>query len=223
MSKRIILLALVAASAAIFVLPAASMAVEEDVPIHVVPKPEGIQIGDGEGTATLTGGFGAVACTASKGSGEATTTTTGTGEGTFTGCTLGSSSCTTPGQAAGTITTEKLEAHLVTVEDTTTHATGPGVLLTPNAQTGQFATFTCGFLNFTLKGNGVIGTITKPKCGESSTEATVAFSSSSTGVQTHKTVVGTKTEYSLELGGAAASLDASGVNTLGKLAKLECT
>jgi hypothetical protein len=221
MTKKIILLALAAASIAAFALPATAMAVEEDVPLHLVPKPEGVKPVDGEGTTALTGSFGTVQCSSSTGTAEFTTTTTGTLVQTYKGCTSGGAACTSAGQAAGVITTPKLEFHLVTVEDSVTHATGPGVLLTPNA--GSFATFTCGILGFTLGGNGLIGTITKPKCGESSTEATLSFSSSSTGVQTHKTVVGTSTEYSMTTGGSPVSEDMTIIFTLGTAAKLECT
>lgn len=222
MSKKIILLALAVASMAAFALPATAMAI---TPVHAVPAPVGAKTVDGEGSATLTGGFGSVICTASKGTATFENSTTGTFEQTFTGCTLGGSSpsCNSSGQPAGTITTQTLPFHLATVEDTVTKSTGPGILVTPNAATGQFAVFTCGFLGFTVKGNGLIGTITKPACGAESSEPTVQFSSSSTGVQTHKTLVGTATEYSLENLGAAASEDASGIITLGSAAKLECT
>jgi hypothetical protein len=222
MSKKIILLALAAVSAVVFALPAMAMA--EDSPLHVVPKPEGSKKVDGVGTATLTGGFGSVECTANSGTASFTSTTSGSFEQTFTGCKLAGASCTTSGQASGTITTQSLPFDLLTVAHTPANGTtGPGILVTPNAGTGQFATFTCGFLGFTVKGNGLIGTITKPACGSSSTEATVEFSSSSTGVQTHKTVVGTETEYSLENLGSAASEDAEGTITLGTSSKLECT
>jgi hypothetical protein len=243
MSKKIILLALAAASMAGFALPATAMAVEEDVPLHVVPKPEGPKTTDGVGNATLTGSFGTVTCTASSGKATFESTTTGTFEQTFTGCTLngtgGTGPCTTEGLASGTITTTELPFHLLTVEHTPANGTkGPGVLITPNKTTGVFAHFIClGFIKFTVEGNGLIGTITKikhnggggtrPPCEETQftegNEATIEFSSSSTGVQTHKTVVGTSTEYSLSQAGAPASEDAEGTITLGNTAKLECT
>jgi hypothetical protein len=222
MSKKITLLALAAVSAVLLALPAMAMA---EVPVHVTPKPEGSKTVDGVGVATLTGGFGSVECAANSGKAEFTSTTKGTFEQTFTGCKLAGSSCTTSGQAvAGTITTQSLPFDLVTVQHTPANGTsGAGLLVTPNAATGQFATFTCGFLGFTVKGNGLIGTITSPACGVSSTSATVSFSSSATGVQTHKTLTGTETEYSLENLGSKASEDAHGTITLGTSAKLECT
>ncbi|HEX6457246.1 MAG TPA: hypothetical protein VF009_12090 [Solirubrobacterales bacterium] len=204
MSKKIILLVLAAVSVAAFALPATAMAVEEDVPLHLVPKPEGAKAIDGLGSAILTGSFGTIVCTSSSGTGEFTSSTTGTLQLTF-----------------GSSTTPKLDFHLVTVEDSVTHATGPGVLVTPNA--GTFGNFPCGPFNVALEGNGLIGTLTKPKCGESSSEATIEFSSSSQSVQTHKTVVGTKTEYSVSTLGSPVSLDLSIVITLRTVSKLECT
>lgn len=224
MSKKIILLALAAVSmVAAFALPAAAMA--EDVPLHVVPKPEGTKKVDGVGNAELTGSFGTVKCTSSEGTAKFATTTTGTFEQTFHGCELFGTKCTTEGQAtAGTITTTELPFDLLTVEHTPANGTsGPGILVTPNPTTGVFAHFVCGFIKFTVEGNGLIGTITKPECGHESAETTISFSSSSTGVQTHKTVVGTETEYSLTQAGGNASEDAEGTVTLEKAAKLECT
>jgi len=223
MSKKIFLLALAAVSVAAFGLP--SMAAAEDIPLHLVPRPEGTKTIDGEGHVTWTGAFGSVTCTSSSGTAQFATSTTGTLEATLKGCTLGGASCTTSGQAAGVITSTQLEFHLLTVEHTpTTGTSGPGILITPpGTESVPFASFTCGFLGFTVKGNGLIGTINNPACGSSSNELTIQFSSSSTGVQTHKTVVGTATDYSLENLGAAASLDWSIIITLGTAAKLECT
>jgi hypothetical protein len=225
MSKKIILLALAAAGVAAFALPATAMAVEEDVPLHVVPKPEGVKKIDVEGVETWTTVSGNFACEKSEAAASFTTSTTGTFEQTFTGCNKlgGLGQCTSEGQPAGVITTKTLEFHLVTVEDSVTHATGPGILITTNA--GTFATFNCSGGKVVIGGNGLIGTITKPKCGESSNEPTIEFSSSSTGVQTHKTVVGTpKSEYSLTVFGFLASFDWAGIFTFGtEQPKLECT
>ena len=221
MSKKIILLALAAASVAACSLSATAMAAEEDVPLHIVPQLVGAKPIDGEGTATLTSGFGSVVCTSASGTATFENSTTGTLEQTLKGCTLGSSNCTTSGQATGVVTTASLPFHLVTVKDTPTGETGPGILVTTNL--GSFASFTCGFLGFNVGGNGLIGTITKPNCGNEAFEATIKFSSSSTGVQTHRTVVGTLTEYSLETSASSASEDWSGVITFGQTSRLECT
>lgn len=218
--KKIILLALAAASvAALLALPAAAMA--EDVPLHVIPAPSGSKTIDGVGHATLTASFGKITCESSSGTATFENSTTGSFEQTFHGCTEPfGGKCTTAGQPEGTITTTTLPFHLLTVEDTVTKATGPGVLVTPAVGTKHFATFKCPLVGERkVEGNGLIGTITLPECGKESTEATISFSSSSQGVQTHKTVVGTTEEYTLE----NASEDAEGTITLGTKAKLECT
>ncbi|HEX6455534.1 MAG TPA: hypothetical protein VF009_03330 [Solirubrobacterales bacterium] len=230
MSKKIILLALAVASLAAFALPAAAMAAEEDIALHLVPKPEGAKTVDGVGEARLTANFATVTAKKWHGTATFTTSTTGTIELTLEEMSDVFGPCTTPGEPSGDIVTTPLEFHLVTVEDSVTHATGPGILITPNATTGVFAHFECPVTGkVTLEGNGLIGTITKPKCGEESTEVTIEFSSSSQSVQTHKTVRSngstgaTPTEYSLTSGGQPASLDAEGTITLGTKAKLECT
>jgi len=233
MSKKIILLALAVASLAAFALAASALAAEEDEALHVVPKPSGALKVDGEGEAILSGAFvNPIKCTASSGTAEFTTTTTGTFQQTFTGCKQGAVECEQTGQPKGTIKTEVLQFHLVTVvHEHNAAISGPGILVTPNA--GVFAKFTCENAN-TVGGNGLVGTITKPKCGESSTEATVQFTSPSAGKQTHTTVLEkdtvtgatstTPTNYSLTaFGFIPAAENASGIITLGGASKLECT
>ncbi|HEX6455533.1 MAG TPA: hypothetical protein VF009_03325 [Solirubrobacterales bacterium] len=246
MIKKIILLALAAASLAAFALPATAMAVEEDEALHVIPAPEGAKTVDGVGEAKLTANFATVTCKKSHGTSTFTSSTTGTFEQTFEECSDVFGTCTTAGEPAGDIVTTPLTFHLVTVEDAITHTSGPGVLITPNATTGVFAHFECPVTGkVTVEGTGLIGTITKikhnggggtrPPCEETQftegNEATVEFSSSSQGVQTHKKVYeknGTETgttpiEYFLKSNGGAASEDAEGTITLGTTAKLECT
>ena len=57
----------------------------------------------------------------------------------------------------GNITTTPLTFHL----KTTTGDKTPAILITPNAETGQFAHFTCssGLINVTVTGNGIVGEI----------------------------------------------------------------
>jgi hypothetical protein len=226
--KKIILLALAAASVSAFALPATAMA--EDVPLHAkeVALNTPFKI-DGVGGATLRGGFGLVNCTASSGSATFTSSTTGTLSQTFTGCTAFGVPCKTAGQPEKTIVTTTLVFHLLTVEDTVTGATGPGVLVTPNVDAGgqnHFATFECPpFGKFEVRGTGLIGTITKPSCGQKSKEATVQFSPQAAGstVQTHKTVVGTTVEYNLTTNTQESSEEAEGTITFSNEPTLECT
>jgi hypothetical protein len=202
MNKKFILLALAAASVVASILPVRAMA--EDVPLHLSPKPVGTKTFHGENIAVLTTVFGNVTCNKWSGTAEFTSNTSGTLQLTF-----------------GSGSTPKLEFHLVTVEDSATHATGPGILVTPNA--GTLGSFSCATANTTLSGTGLIGTITKPKCGEENPEVTIQFSASSSAVQTHKTVVGTTTDYALSAASGPMALDASGTITLGTKHKLECT
>ena len=236
MSKKIILLALAVASLAVFALPAMAVAAEEDTPNHLETKPEGSKVVEGVGSATLTGALAQnITCPVSSGTATFTSTTTGTFQQVFGSeakpCTNPSSKkCTTAGQPAGVIKTELLEFHLLTVVDSITKATGPGILVTPNAE--KFASFTCeGGLLTSVTGNGLVGT-TDP-CNTVTSEPTVTFSSSSNTVQTHKTVVATETpsnvekhtttEYALKAFGAAASEDAVGKIKLVNSNKLICT
>jgi hypothetical protein len=220
MIKRIILLALAAVSASVLALPATATAI---TPLHLVPKPEGTKLFEG-GPAVLRGSFGSVGSTSISGAVGFSSTTTGTIALTFKGFSAFGVTCQSPGQPSGVVVTTSLEFHLATVVDTPTGATGPGVLLTTNA--GHFATFECGFFGkFVLGGLGLIGTITNVACGGSSAEPNLTFSpvSASSSVQTHKTLVGTTTEYNLTTNGGESSLEMSGRITLGTSSKLECT
>ncbi|HET7418304.1 MAG TPA: hypothetical protein VFJ61_11835 [Solirubrobacterales bacterium] len=233
MSKKIILLALAVASVAAFAVPATAMGAEEDVSLHAIGVPLNTNLAiTGIGGATLNGAT-TITCTSSSGTANFTSTTTGTFTQTFLGCKEGFGvSCTSPGQASGTIVTTVLPFHLVTAVHTGTGATGPGILVTPN-ESGAFAHFTCGFISTTVSGNGLVGTITKPECGKSSTSSTIQFSQTSNTVQTHKTVASidtttgvkghTPTEYSLEAFGGKASEVAEGSIAFGKEVLLECT
>jgi hypothetical protein len=243
MSKKTILLTWPALSMAAFALPGSAIAAEEDVALHLIPQPVGAKPVHGVGSATIQGGswaaVGTVVCPVSSGSATFTSTTTGTLVQTFGAnvagqrCNIGGVICTGEGQPAGSgiIKTTTLEFHLATAVDTVNGATGPGVLVTPGKDpTGlpHYATFSCGIIGTKVVRGSLVGTITKPKCGEESNEATLQFSSSSTGVETHKTIVNnlgghTPTEYNLTEGGSAVSEDWEGTITLGSKAKLDCT
>ena len=119
---------------------------------------------------TLESSLGTVKCTNDSSSGEITK------DGmestkiavTFTGCTLGTSNCTTSGQAAGTIVANPLMGLLGTASGAVAkNVTGLLLALTSNTlepgpltSTGAFASFTCGIVPVTVTGKGVIGRIT---------------------------------------------------------------
>ncbi|HET8566395.1 MAG TPA: hypothetical protein VFL77_07960 [Solirubrobacterales bacterium] len=226
MSKKIMLLALAVVSAAAFALPSMAMAAEEDIAVHVVPQPaNGSPISGGVATLQTKSGT-TVTCKEVTGNVTSWESTT-TGKITLTfknDCTesVFHSSC-------GEIMTTELQFHLVTVVDKTTGEKKPGILITSNA--GHFATFTCGggLLKVVVNGNGILGEISAPACGKSSTTSTLKFAQTS-GVQTYQTVDGTpNTEYHLTSslnGGAAEEAGQSGEGTVsfGTTAEtLECT
>jgi hypothetical protein len=155
-------------------------------------------------SATATSGASALSlasgltlsCTSGTGAGQATTKTTGEGTYALHGCkesTFGTS-CTTAGQPAGTIKLETMTMHLVYLD----HNKKPGVLGTP-PPSGVFAKVTCGggLVVVEVKGNGVLGEITAPKCGVSSKTSTVVMASTAHGTQKYRQVEGTGTQYDM--------------------------
>lgn len=139
-----------------------------------------------------------VSCTSGTGSGQATSKTTGEGSYILHGCkeSTFNSACTTAGQPAGTIKLETLTLHLVYLD----HNKKPGVLATPPAS-GVFAKLTCfgGLVTVEVKGNGVLGEITSPKCGETSKTGTVVTEASAHGTQKYRQVEGTGTQYDMSV------------------------
>lgn len=221
--KKMILLALAAVSAVVLALPAMASAM---IPLHLNPTPAGSKTIDGVGSAVLsTSGGTTTTCTGFGGSASFEAGgTTGTMNLTFTGCkeSVFGTSCNSSGAASGTIVTTSLPFHLATLA-----GKSPGVLVTPNAggAGNHFATFTCagGLVTVNVTGNGVLGTITAPACGTSSATATIKFEQSANGVQKHKTLEGTATEYSLMKGAETAAQSAHGTLTLGSESQLVCT
>lgn len=212
MSKKIMLLALGAVSALMLAVPA--MASASGVPVHINPKPASPTTITG-GTAVLSTVKGnTVTCQEVHGTANWESTTTGTLNLTFRKECVGQIGETKAG--CGEIKVTNAPFHLVTVGGK------PGVLVTPPAG-GVFATFVCGFiLHFEVKGNGVIGTITSPTCGNSATTATIKFEGAA-GVQKHKKIDGTETIYNLTSNGEEAAQNATGTVTFPSSTKLECT
>jgi outer membrane protein W len=186
MNKKIMMLALAAVSAAMFALPAVASA--EHVHISAIGE---FGVTGGAGTLTRADGNN-VTGTGVTGKGKFTTTTTG-GDLTLTFTGAKSSSlgvhCQTTTTPTGIIHTTELEFHLITVTKNV-----PGILITSNA--GHFATFECAGATVSVTGPGILGELTKPKCGEKSVEATLSFAHEKTGTQKHTTWTGTK--YDLE-------------------------
>jgi hypothetical protein len=213
MNKKIMLLAVAAVSAVVLALPAMASAM---LPLHTA-KIQKSTVSGGAATLSKTGGT-TVTCEKTTGTSTATTTTTGNLTLLFHGCKSSGITCTSPGQTAGTIETTALTYHLLTLTNKE-----PGILVTPNGSTGVFAHFSCSFLSFTVEGNGVLGTITSPKCGVASSTATMSFKALGVGVQQHTTVEGTATKYQLTSGGQNAAQEVTTTVTSPEADTLTCT
>jgi hypothetical protein len=221
MSKKIMLLALAAVSAAVFVLPATASAL---VPLHLNPTPSGAKTIDDTGLVNPTLSLHdetTIECDSFHGTANFNAGgTTGSISLTFgPNCHvvgLGVS-CTSTGETSGNIATLSLPFDLVTLPNNF-----PGVLVTPNAAAARFATFSCFGIQTIVSGNGVIGTI-ENECGETSEEADILFDIVDHGTQKHTTVAGTETTYDLKKGTVTAAQEATGTITFKENIKLECT
>jgi hypothetical protein len=184
MKHRTVTICLAAIAAALFVLPASASAGEWKAvpasgkyPLLITAK---------AGVTKLTGlGSVVIECSSLTGSGQYSSATTGVLTFTLHGCVdLPSKvSCATAGQPAGTIAMNTMPFHNPYLEPS---KTTPGMLLTPNI--GGFAVFKCGSTTFEVEGNGLIGDLTSPKCGGTSTTATVDWESSSEATQKWMTI-----------------------------------
>jgi hypothetical protein len=222
MSKKIMLLALAAVSAAIFALPTAASAGEWK-----------IDCPNKEATCrfTMSGGHAelraveepTITCTASTGSGTATNEgTTATAAGTFTGCkALGFFSCNTSGSASGVIKIASTVTHNIYLEDNKTKL---GILGTPAG-----TTIICSGISSIQVTGSAIGEVTQGCNTESQTFNAIA-SASEGNEKTQKWEQITKTGATIDSsvtteGGAAKTVAGVGSGTLtfttGK-AKITC-
>ncbi|HXR60583.1 MAG TPA: hypothetical protein VN732_04575 [Solirubrobacterales bacterium] len=211
MSKKMIVLALAIASAAMFALP--SLALAETLHIS---SPGAFTVSGGTGTLSTASGT-TIHCGEVGGSGSFESTTTGTVELKFgptcTTTVLGSTKhCQSFAIGAphnhptetGVIWTTTLPFHLFT--NSKKEAV---VLFTPNAATGKFAHIHCetvvGTVNITVEGTGVAGKIKSPVCGAKSSTAVVDVNATAHGVQEAQEI--TKVTYGLKKGSENAAQD----------------
>ena len=178
-------------------------------------------------------------CTSSSGEGEleGNPSKTGTLRLAFHDCVEQATGfqfpCTTSGSPEGTITTEQLSFHLKTVEDE--GKADHGILIKgdpEHAHEGEpvFAEFECFIIQALVGGNGLLGIVTAPETGETSSSMTFFFRKNEGNPhhQTHQTVVGDETTYNLKSsvnGGPTktASENAKGTATLDPTGTLEET
>jgi len=197
MSKKTMLLALAAVSAAMFALPAVASAQSW----HLSATTAFSVTGSG-GTITSTEGS-TFTCTSETGSGSFSTTTSGSLSLIFHGCTgpFGFA-CTTPGQSSGTIAVSySFNGIMVT---STASTKDPGILFTPTGVAeptpGKKQATECSCLGISVKvfGNGIIGTIHSPvpPCGATATTWGLNFESSIAGHQKDKIWTGVEYDFS---------------------------
>ena len=189
MSKKMMLLALVVASAAMFALPAAASATE----IHL-DNVEEFSGTAGAGALTAAG-EPRITCESGHVNGSVDPGgTTGEIHLDFTGChttVFGfTAKCrTASSEKDNTITTEG-EFHLITTSD------GPAILVTTDT-----VTVTCAGISNTVVHGAVIGTITEPACGGTSNMMTVKFGiDPKTGTQDHTVYTGNTYELTATTG-----------------------
>jgi len=194
MTRNLLLLMLAAVSVAAYFTPAVASA----TPWHI--NSTGTFSVNG-GTVIWSGASGfTFDCQAVSGSGNYTSTTGGTLTLTMGTCSTGSlGHCTSPGEPTGSFVTTTLAFDNVMLGIGT-----PGILLTPNAETGVFSHFNCGFIT-KIEGNGLIGTMTSPSCSQVGTTAKWSFRSTAHGSQQHTKYTGTV--YSWKRGAESLAID----------------
>jgi hypothetical protein len=242
MSKKIMVLALVAVSAAMLALPAFASAGVWDIrfadgtaPTVANPITYTFESPVGE-TQKLTSAIGTISCTKVTGAGNYTTETTGSITAMdFTGCKdpFGGN-CTTEGAAVGTIApTLPMVTHNIRLEpgETTALKHEIGVLITPagtTPATRHYATFSCTFTGKVLvEGTGVIGQVTTPTCGTKTKESTLTFEGTGN-TQKWRQITTTGTVYDLHssiFGGSpgTAAQDGKAVSKFAKEITSVCT
>jgi hypothetical protein len=239
MSKKLMMLALAAVSAAMFALPAVASAgnwhLEKATGGATGPE---LAVTGGASTLSTSGNFLTVKGTGMSGTAKFNENSTTTGVITaesngvkgglkFTGVTSLGFPCNSTGQVvnSGIVLTTPLAFHLEKIETET-----PGLLVTPNgggAEPNHFASFSCAGIPSVVRGNGVFGDVTN-KCSEETEKGTAVFQTTGVnGVQKYKQVTTTGTSYSLEAstnGGAfgPAAMEITTTMT-GVKSKVNCT
>ena len=212
MSKKMMLLALAVAAAALFALPAAASAVElhwTNTQAFTGTSGAGTLAAEGEPTISCTSGD--ISGTPSAGG------TTGTITFDFTGCTdsIFHASCHTANSGLSNTIATKGTYHLVTLP-----TSRPGILVTPVE-----TTITCaGFFTTTMKGN-LLGEITNPVCGGENYEMAMSFAATGPGQFDTIYTGGQYNLTSTTSGGTAkrSGLAAAGETIQSSRGKLECT
>jgi len=226
MSKKMMLLALAVASAALFALPAFASAEEihlDTATTFTGTGPAGTLVASGEPT---------ISCTTT----DVTNGVINAG-GTTGSMTLDFTGCSAPNPLGGTAPCKSKEAplsntiatkgtfHLITWKNTSGTAF-PAVLVT--AETTEFECSVFGFSIITHVTGNVIGTITSPKCGESSNKMGLSFSATGS-TQNHLEYTSTKYDLIAKTGAGGsgeprtAGLNSTATLTANTAGTLTCT
>jgi hypothetical protein len=196
--KRLALLAVVVG--AVFALPSSALAASPEI----WPAPAKYTVAGP--TLSLQDSSGTWQCeSANSGSGEWATHTSGTMNWTLKGCHKGTTSCTSAGQAKGTIVISTLKAESVWIDKAHTK---PGVLFSPQNGGSTFAEFSCGFLSYKWTGS-VIARISFPNMAQSSLTNTLSFETSSSAVQRYTQVEEEGAVHRLYQGGSPLAFEGS--------------
>jgi hypothetical protein len=213
MSKKMMLLALAAVSAAMVAMPAAASATYN----HLHGTPAFTWHGPAGSWSTV--GGETFKCKTTSGQGAFNTTTTGSMDLSFHGCSTTvfgfTFSCTTEGQPTGTIVTAPLEFDLIRID-----GGGNGIRLKPTAPSTAVAHFGCAGVQKTL-GGSIIGTLTSPGCDVQSNTATVDFNVSQHGVQEHRKWTGN--DYNLISNGVMQAWDTHATIVFSSAQTVTCT
>ena len=113
-----------------------------------------------------------------SGEGQFDDAAAGTATLTLNNCRSSGTKCTTPGEKAGTITTEELPFRLVYLSDGE-----PGVLFLPDAESERLASAKCAFglVEVEIAGNGVLAHIADPGLDEASPTLTIDLNATEVG------------------------------------------
>jgi hypothetical protein len=164
------------------------------------------------GSTMTMNGEPTITCATGFGSGKRISSTTGEGELLMTGChtfVFGFKvNCTSEGKPGGQIVVQNSVTHLVYLDENHTKV---GALATPPAS-GVFTKFTCaGISTIEVKGNGVLGEVTSPKCGQTSTSATVVARATGS-TQEYRQIEETGTFYELKAATSGGEFKSAGTN-----------
>jgi hypothetical protein len=219
------LLVLITIGVAISALPASASAGVW----HLEPSSDFTGTG---GETRLTDTLGAMVCTSATAAGVYATPTTGFISLHLHGCKSGGANCTSKNEPTGTVSTAALPFENILLEANPQTA---GILIKPGivdnmpaAGEGLFTEFICGLTPTAVRGNGLLGDITGPKCGESGKVLTVEYTSSVQGTQRWLQITTTGTKYDLTsktgmAGYMTSSIDGVLTLNLEKEGKVNCT